>query len=642
MDKQLLALTKLRDSRVIRDPVYGYIELPDSLAPLVDHPLYQRLRRVSQTSLTSVVYPSATGTRFEHGLGAMHLARRGWRAAWRNATVGEAGHFTNAVSSDISLPAGRFSRLIEDAVGGVALLHDLGHPPFSHVLEPAFRQLAWSWFELASPASDFATEDERRVRKEVGQTQRAFHEGAGRVLLHQILAETVGHIEPLLQEMIREVFLAQPHKGTWQSALHGIIDGEVDIDRLDYLMRDAQKAGTEFGELDYERLIDALELHEHEGGHFAIGPGIRARSAIESLLLQRSQSYKWITFHPRVVGTNLALGRAVEMAVLRADLDSERPQLPGVNPAPWDSVNYLNPGERYVQELLAGRGVEHDMSTVRTLLTENRAMLQAGVDDHRLTELVKSELVEVTARLAGQTSGVGGDYESLARFSTYARAALLRIKNLLPVWKTVEEFHGVAQRLLEAGLRERVDEAYGDLEVQFASQARAVAWLRQRRKASRERLDPDGGLPVVGLNHLLRELVADRQGQMDLAAMLARRPGLPKGFWDIEFPRFKSLRQRGRYVVAYVDDRAVPLVTTSPLIAALRDVDETSVSTWLFYFIEDEHGVEAWRHHRLGLARAELQGAFVRTFPDFAHDGVRRLFEEFLSRPRQEHGRPSR
>ncbi len=76
---------RLARSRVIRDPVYGYITLPNELAGVVDHPLFQRLRRVSQTSLSNAVYPGASGTRFEHALGTMHLAQRAWRSAWENA-----------------------------------------------------------------------------------------------------------------------------------------------------------------------------------------------------------------------------------------------------------------------------------------------------------------------------------------------------------------------------------------------------------------------------------------------------------------------------------------------------------------------------------------------------------------------------
>src|SRR2546421_11689190 len=68
---------------VIRDPIYGYIPLSDELANLVDSLLFQRLRRIAQTSLTNTVYPSATGSRLEHSLGVMYLASRGWRSTSR-------------------------------------------------------------------------------------------------------------------------------------------------------------------------------------------------------------------------------------------------------------------------------------------------------------------------------------------------------------------------------------------------------------------------------------------------------------------------------------------------------------------------------------------------------------------------------
>jgi HD superfamily phosphohydrolase len=145
---------------------------------------------------------------------------------------------------------------MEDALGGAGLLHDLGHPPFSHVLEPAFRQLAWQWFETDPTVAAAGTPPSTAQR--LFSTQRAFHELVGEMLLEQLMERTEAQVEQNLRELIVTILSAPLGEGTWSSALHGVIDGEIDVDRLDYLMRDAQRAGTELGAIDWERLVDAM------------------------------------------------------------------------------------------------------------------------------------------------------------------------------------------------------------------------------------------------------------------------------------------------------------------------------------------------------------------------------------------------
>lgn len=222
----------MRADRLIRDPVYNYIALPTELARIVDHPLFQRLRRVAQTSLTSSVYPSANGSRFEHGLGAMQLAGWAWQAAWRNASATTRASFVASVHRDISLvPVDhpQFTELIRLTVSAVGLLHDVGHPPFSHVLEQVYQQLSPT--QLAQ---------DPQLLAEWQEFGGPFHEFAGTVLVDE-LQHFLG--EPL-RTLLGHVYWADPDGNSWASVLHSIVAGEIDVDRLDYLMRDAGKAGT--------------------------------------------------------------------------------------------------------------------------------------------------------------------------------------------------------------------------------------------------------------------------------------------------------------------------------------------------------------------------------------------------------------
>jgi HD superfamily phosphohydrolase len=626
--------SETENGRVIRDPIYGYVGLPGSLAPLVDHALYQRLRHVGQTSLTSSVYPAATGTRFEHGLGTMHLARRAWQSLWGYASSQVREQFRVAVGRDVEIPADRFTQLMEDALGGAGLLHDLGHPPFSHVLEPAFRQLAWRWFEADQTTAGPGGEQSQDPVQRLFSTQRAFHELAGEMLLEQLLDRTEGQVDQTLRILITKILAAPLSKGTWASALHGVIDGEIDVDRLDYLMRDAQRAGTEFGSIDWERLVDALELHTlpHQEDFFVVAPGTRARSAVETVLLQRTQSYKWITFHPRVVGMNLALGRAVELLVsgsIQAGSPSA-PELPGVTPPPFPDLNYILPGEKAVESCLPANVSARDSLAQELVRGQAASLIQSAVDDGRLLEHLKQASLECRVRLLRPAGEEHEEVQRLKRLRAYLDTVLMRRKNFVPAWKTVEEFRSVVTRLLDSDLRSQVAEAFEDLKREFAGEPAALKWLGSRQEAHLARLSDDE-VPAAGFNHLLRLLVADRAGQQQLCRLLAEQSDLPEGFWEVEFIQFHSVRSRGNLAVLFDGPKPVRLIDTSPLVKALQEVDEGSISLFAYYFVTAEEGLYAWNDYRMGLARYKLRGAFVQAFPRFVHIGLKRLLEDFLA-----------
>ena len=214
----------MRTDRLIRDPVYDYISLPQVFADVVDNAIYQRLRRVAQTSLTSLVYPSATGSRFEHGLGAMHLANRAWTSAWSNASPETRDAFMVAAHTEIpQIPAGvvQCGDHVGVAISGVALLHDVGHPPFSHVLEHEYQRMLPSQLQH-SP----------ELLEEWKTFGSPMHEFAGVILTRRLLENVTDN----LRVVLRRVYEADPDDGTWAGAAHSVVAGEVDVDRLDYLI----------------------------------------------------------------------------------------------------------------------------------------------------------------------------------------------------------------------------------------------------------------------------------------------------------------------------------------------------------------------------------------------------------------------
>lgn len=628
-------------ARVVRDPIYGYIQLPSELAVVVDHPLYQRLRRIAQTSLTSAVYPAATGTRFEHGLGAMHLAIRGWGAAWSRTNEPTRDAFRAAILADLPLLSERYEKLPELlslAVGGVALLHDVGHPPFSHVLEPLYEELSTEHF-----GDDYEMMEGWRC------SGIAYHEFVGRILVRSITTE----LQPLLHELIVRIYESNEDDGSWAGALHSIIAGEVDIDRLDYLMRDAKKAGTEFGAIDYARLVDALELHSTPEG-FKIAPGVRARSAVETLVLQRTQSYKWIIYHTGVVAANLALARGLEqLHRLTRDrheihLDGSDYMLAELFKPIWPGLNFIRPrvtdaewrlrvGSR-AREPKGGDALQLslDDQEAATLMDAIDIDLRTCVDDAVVLEAIKNaHLISSLIRHRAKLDRIVN--LSLDRLSAYCEHTLHRAKNCLPAWKTTEEFEKTCRSLQPALLR-ALNSAFEEVlrDPRFSEGAEPALAISAEHARLTHLLDND---PTVGVNQVITLLFASEPTTLEglIRQLDSFRHEIERvsGFWDAAYTGFTAI-QRGQHgTVLFDGEQKVPLFDSSALARALEHVEQSRYRLCVFFFVPSgiPTGVDV---HRLEL-REKLVGDFVEVFPAFVERTLPTvLLDSFASSDRQE------
>jgi uncharacterized protein len=254
---------------IIRDPLWNNIRLDPLAFELIDTPAFQRLRYVRQLGLAFLVYPGATHARFEHALGTYHLARR-------TLTLFE--------EQDEYAAVGRNEcQLVRIA----ALLHDIGHYPFSHALE------------------------------EIGAMH---HEDVARPLIRdgevaQILRRELGGDAP-----DRVVALI---RGESDSPLQGLISGSIDLDKLDYLRRDAFMCGVSYGEIDVDRLINALTLlRDPVTGGPTVGMVEKGLSALESLLFARYQMYRNVYWHHAVRSATAMYKRLVADALDAGALDA--------------------------------------------------------------------------------------------------------------------------------------------------------------------------------------------------------------------------------------------------------------------------------------------------------------------------------
>ena len=254
---------------IIRDPLWNNIRVDALALQLVDTPVFQRLRYVRQLGLAYLVYPGATHTRFEHALGAYHLARL------TISLLDERGELDGVPLEE---------RAITQAA---ALLHDVGHYPFSHALEEIG---ALHHEEVATPLV---------LRGQVAEMLTAML-GAGAP--ERVLA------------LIR---------GTSGSPLQGLISGSLDLDKIEYLKRDALMCGVPYGEIDVDRLLNSLVLvDEPASSRRVIGVLEKGLSALESLLFAKYQMYRNVYWHHAVRSATAMYKRLVDEALTAGDLDA--------------------------------------------------------------------------------------------------------------------------------------------------------------------------------------------------------------------------------------------------------------------------------------------------------------------------------
>jgi HD superfamily phosphohydrolase len=253
---------------IIRDPLWNNIRVDDLALRLVDTRTFQRLRYVKQLGLAYLVYPGATHSRFEHALGAYHLARR-------TLTLLEE-------REELPRDAGEECAVVRVA----ALLHDIGHYPFSHALEEIG---ALHHEEVARPLV---------LEGEIGE----------------LLTQALGRGAPE-----RVLALIRGRSG---SPLQGLISGSLDLDKIEYLKRDALMCGVPYGEIDVERLINSLVLvQDPETGRDAIGVLEKGLAALESLLFAKYQMYRNVYWHHAVRSATAMYKRLVDDALVAGRVD---------------------------------------------------------------------------------------------------------------------------------------------------------------------------------------------------------------------------------------------------------------------------------------------------------------------------------
>ncbi|MBF0713696.1 HD domain-containing protein [Gemella sp. GH3] len=239
-----MELEKLSERKVIRDPIHGYINIEYKVIwEAIDTKEFQRLRRIRQLGGDFQVYPSAEHSRFTHSLGVYEIVRR---------MVNE----IKSLQSEVS----EYDKI---SVMLAALLHDIGHGPFSH----AFEQVTSHSHEDYTAKIILGNTEINKVLNKVSQK----------------LANNVVDI------------IQHKHKN---DLLNQIVSAQLDADRMDYLLRDSYFSATSYGQFDLERILRTLRVREHSDGKKYIVTKESGIHSVEDYIMARYQMYWQVYFHP--------------------------------------------------------------------------------------------------------------------------------------------------------------------------------------------------------------------------------------------------------------------------------------------------------------------------------------------------------
>lgn len=236
--------------KILNDPIYGFITIPHEIIyDIIEHPWFQRLRRIQQLGLSNLVYPGANHTRFQHAIGAMHL-------------LGKAVNVLRSKGHDISEQE-------SEAAAIAVLLHDIGHGPFSHALEHTL-------------------------------VEHINHEQLSQIFIDKLNKLFSGRLE-LAQQIFAGVY---PKK-----FLHQLVSSQLDVDRLDYLIRDSYFTGVHEGVIGYDRLIEMMDVADD---NLVIEQ--KGIYSVEKFIVSRRIMYWQVYLHKTVICAEQMLIKALKRA----------------------------------------------------------------------------------------------------------------------------------------------------------------------------------------------------------------------------------------------------------------------------------------------------------------------------------------
>lgn len=334
----------MQDRKIINDPVFGFINIPKGLLyDVVTHPILQRLTRIKQLGLSSIVYPGAQHTRFQHSLGAFYLMSEAIN------TLRQKGNFIFDSEAE--------------AVQAAILMHDIGHGPFSHVLEHTL-------------------------------VKGIHHEEISLMLMERMNTELKGQLTLAIQIFKDEY----PKK-----FLHQLISSQLDMDRLDYLRRDSFYTGVTEGNIGSARIIKMLNVKDD---HLVVDS--KGIYSIENYLMARRLMYWQVYLHKTSVAAEKMLVSALTRAKELANKGVELFASPALHFFLYNNINaevFRNNDkclENYIKlddnDIWTSLKIWCDHpDTILSTLSQgiiNRELFKVKVTENNITKERKSEIIQ--------------------------------------------------------------------------------------------------------------------------------------------------------------------------------------------------------------------------------------------------------
>lgn len=250
----------------VRCPIHGFIKYSPNERLIIDSPYFRRLRHIRQLGLTEYAYPGANHSRFEHSLGVMAMA-----SAMFDSLAAKKGETMEQELKQVPWFAENTLAKARQVVRLAALLHDTGHPPFSHGAEHMWSPGGHEEWSIK------VVKDPEFLGKLIDAT---WVDGMAEQVANLLVSdESKGDLPP--QSMF----------------LKDIISGHIDADRTDYLLRDSHHCGVEYGRFDHRRLIECLTLRQLSGGGVEIAIEADGIHMVEALIMARFQMNAQVYFH---------------------------------------------------------------------------------------------------------------------------------------------------------------------------------------------------------------------------------------------------------------------------------------------------------------------------------------------------------
>lgn len=377
----------------IRDPIHGYIKITREERDLIDSLFVQRLRRIHQLAGAYLVYPGGIHSRFEHVIGTMHVA--------------------GLVAQSVADKAG----LRDDEVQELriaALLHDVGHGPFSHLFEEVLAE----------------------------KTQLTHEDLSQRVVSESNIAEILrrnGH-EP---SRISKLCVG---KASGRPFMNEVIAGGLSADMMDYLLRDAYFTGVEYGKVDIQRVVDSLAISPD--GHLMLERA--ALYAFEALLIARYEMFKAVYFHRTVRAAELMLAHSMTLAdhelhftdlskisrILRLTDEVVLQQLAEVNPRTSDlrkaqklATNYM---QRRLVKCVFEKVVQRKDRTIQRIFSNKSFRNQLASDIAHAAEVKPSDIyIDVPNTPSVPYTYERQTFNSITLYSDHASGSRRRTETVL-------------------------------------------------------------------------------------------------------------------------------------------------------------------------------------------------------------------